>query len=376
MNSKRNLWIIGVLLLFPISYFLFFSKDNSHIPVSSRLQNVLEKTVDGKKIFWTSFAIKFNDFIWQWSAWNISQNQPYFIASTTKLFTTALILQLQSQNKLQFNDPIHLYIEKEILDGLHIYKWTDFSQEITIQHLLSHTSWLPDYFQTKKENGESLKDELVKWNDQGWSFEESIQNSKTLSPLFIPWTEWEAYYSDTNFQLLGKIIENITQKSYEENCKEFIFTPLKLKDTYLFTNISDTLPLHLYYRENPLFIPKAMSSFGPDWWIVSTSSDMLVFIEWFFTGKLFPKENLENLQQWNDIFFPMQSWVWFHKFEIPWIFDPTKSMPIFIWHSGLSGALAFFIPEKNIFIAGTVNQIDSPEISFITMIWLVRELLQ
>ena len=50
-----------------------------------------------------------------------------------------------------------------------------------------------------------------------------------------------------------------------------------------------------------------MTSFGPDGGIVSTSADMLVFIEAFFTGKLFPVEYIKELQTWNKIFFPMQS---------------------------------------------------------------------
>lgn len=50
---------------------------------------------------------------------------------------------------------------------------------------------------------------------------------------FAPDTKGKATYSDTNFQLLGKIIEIITNKSYSDNCEELIIKPLKLSNTYL-----------------------------------------------------------------------------------------------------------------------------------------------
>jgi hypothetical protein len=54
------------------------------------------------------------------------------------------------------------------------------------------------------------------------------------------------------------------------------------------------------------------------------------------------------------------------------IFNPTGSIPSFIGHSGLSGALAYYSPKENIFISGTVNQVAHPDISFRTMIKLTR----
>jgi CubicO group peptidase (beta-lactamase class C family) len=115
-----------------------------------------------------------------------------------------------------------------------------------------------------------------------------------------------------------------------------------------------------------------MTSFGADGGIVSTSADMLIFIQAFFTGLLFPKEYINDLQEWNNIFFPMQSGIGIHLFKLPWIFNPTGAMPYFIGHSGLSGALAYYSPKENMFVVGTVNQVASPDISFRTMIKLAQ----
>ncbi|MCT4581430.1 MAG: beta-lactamase family protein [Flavobacteriales bacterium] len=340
------------------------------------LQSILDKLTDNKKVFGSSFAIKTPQYSWEGHAGNFSANQQYFIASTTKLFTTAIILNLKSQGKLDLNDKIQNYVKGDILNGLHTFKGADYSKNITIQELLAHTSGLPDYFQNKDQNGQSLEKELTNGSDQYWSFEQAIEKSKAMTPLFAPSTPKKAHYSDTNFQLLGHIIENITQKTYRECCNEYIIAPLALAHTYLYLDYEDQKPKTLYYKNKALAISKAMTSFGPDGGIVSTSSDMLIFIEAFFEGKLFPQTYINELQKWNRIFFPMRSGIGIHLFKLPWIFNPFGTLPYFIGHSGLSGALAFYSPQKQVYITGTVNQIAHPDLSFKTMIKLTQTLVK
>ncbi len=348
----------------------------AHSNQQENFQNILNKTVDNKKVFGTSFAFKKDTLTWYGSSGNMTIDQPYFIASTTKLFTTAIIMKLRAAGKLSLDDKISKYLEKSILSGLHIYNGKDYSQVLTIKHLLSHTSGLPDYFQGKGKTGKSLENEITEGNDQFWTFEQAIERTKNMSALFALGTKGKANYSDANFQLLGKIIETITNKSYAENCQEIIITPIGLPKTYLYHDSTDKTPKTLFYKNSELNIPKAMTSFGADGGIVSTSSDMLVFIEAFFTGKIFPKEYINELQEWNKIFFPMKSGIGIHLFKLPWLFNPTRAVPYFIGHSGLSGALAYYSPKENIFIVGTVNQVAYPDISFKTMIKLTQEIMK
>lgn len=340
------------------------------------LQAVLDKVIDGKKVFGTSFAVKKGAETWQGASGNLTIDQPYFIASTTKLFTTAIILKLREKGRLSIEDKIGKYIGASILSGLHVYKGKDYSEELTIKHLLSHTSGLPDYFQDKGTSGKSLEDELMSGNDQFWTIEEAIERSKNMSPLFAPGTKGKAKYSDANFQLLGKIIETITGKSYAENCQEHIIQPLGLTKTYLYKDATDKTPKTMYYKDKEIQTPKAMTSFGADGGMVSVSADMLIFIEAFFTGKLFPTAYIDELQDWNRIFPPMRAGVGIHLFKLPWLFNPTGAVPYFIGHSGLSGALAFYSPKENLFVAGTVNQTARPDISFRTMISLTLQILK
>lgn len=335
-------------------------------------QAVLEKIVDGKKVFGTSFALKTDTLFWQGSAGNFTTDQSYFIASTTKLFTTAIILKLVSLGKLNLDDTINNYLDKSTTRGLHLFKGIDYSNKITIKHLLAHTSGLPDYFQGKESHGYSLEKELMAGRDQFWTFEQAIERTKKMKPLFAPGTNNNANYADSNFQLLGKIIEIVTKQSYSEICNEHIINPLGLNKTYVYQNYTDNSPIALYYKNKELNIPKAMTSFGSDGGIVSTSTDLLVFIEAFFSGKLFPKVYIDQLQVWNNIFFPMKSGIGIHLFKLPWFFNPFGTVPYYLGHSGLSGALAFYCPKENLYIAGTVNQVANPEISFKTMIQLTQ----
>lgn len=341
-----------------------------------KLQKILDNLIDNKKVFGTSFAIKKGDYIWSGSAGNICGNETYFIASVTKLFTTALILHLESENRLHLEDKLNTYFSDEFLKGLHVFKRKDYSKDITILQLLSHTTGLPDYFQDSQKGQQSIEKGILSGNDKSWTFDEVITVAKNMNPLFAPGTSGKAHYSDVNFQLLGKIIEIVTGKTYDEICMELIIRPLHLEHTYLYKDPNDTTPKSLYYKSKQLNIPKAMTSFVADGGIVSTTSDMLVFTEAFFTGKLFPHRYIKTLQQWNKIFFPMKACIGIHKFELPWIFNPFGSIPCFLGHSGLSGALAFYNPDNDLFVVGTVNQVAYPDTSFKTLIKLVQIFLQ
>ena len=247
-NAKKTMTKIFTLILcFGIMQTTFGQMTSEK---EKYLQAILDKTVDNQKVFGTSFAIKKDTLTWQGSSGNLSIDQPYFIASTTKLFTTAIILKLRTAGKLSLDDKISKYLDKSILSGLHIYKGKDYSQEITIKHLLSHTSGLPDYFQGKGANGKSLENEITEGNDQFWTFEQAMERTKKMTPLFAPGTNGKANYSDANFQLLGKIIESITHKSYSVNCHEMIIKPLGLTKTYLYQDSTDKTPKTLYYKDN------------------------------------------------------------------------------------------------------------------------------
>ncbi len=339
-----------------------------------KLQKILDKTVDNKLIYGATVNITGEGVSWQGASGNLDVNSAYFIASITKLYTTALVMQLRAEGKLQLNDKISKYLPEEIMRGLHVYKGIDYSDSITIRHLLSQTSGLQDYFLGAQPSGKSLYEELVDGNDKSWTFEECITLAKTMPPAFKPGEKGKALYGDTNFQLLGKIIALIYNKPIQEVLQEKIFNPLKLKNTYLYHDATDKKPETMYFKTDTLPIPLAMTSFGPDGGIVSNTAESMIFLKAFFDGTLFPKSYLEEMYQWNPVMYPLEYGVGLMRFKLPAIFTFGNKIPAYYGHSGLSGAFAFYCPEKNLFFTGTVNQIHKPGTSFKLMVKLMSAL--
>lgn len=325
---------------------------------SVKFKEIVDQTLNNKLIYGIQIETKYDDKSFQYSVGNFSNNEPFFIASTTKLFVTATILKLCDEGVLNLNDSISKYLSKNTTEGLHIYKGIDYSNSITIKQLLSHTSGLPDYFDDKIP-GEKTNffEDLCNGQDKVWTTDELINLSKRMKPKFAPGTKGKAHYSDTNFQLLGKIIENSSGKSLIALYKEYIISSLNLKNTFVYDYNLHQYPKTLYYKDKALLIPKAMSSFAADGGIVSNSTELIIYMEAFFQGKLFDKKILSSLYEWNRVMFPLQSGVGLMMAKFP-------GTPQMIGHSGISGAFAFYVPELDVYFSGTVNQIDHPEISY------------
>ncbi len=337
-----------------------------------KIQNILNKSIDNKSIFGTVLTVEKGNESWSGSAGNLVASKPYFIASTTKLYITAIILKLRAERKLSLDDKISKYLTPEIMKNLHVYKGVDYSCELTIKQLLSHTSGLPDYFEDKLPTGKSLLQELSEGKDQSWTFEQSVEMAKGMKPKFAPDTKGKAHYSDTNFQLLGKIIEQIYNNKIAVVLQDEIFKPLAFKETYLYVDSSDKNPAIMYFKNKTLDIAKAMTSFGPDGGIVSTSEETMTFVKAFFNGQFFPKNYLQELYVWNKVMFPLEYGVGVMQFKLPAFFSALKPIPAFVGHSGLSGAFAYFIPEKDVYLTGTVNQINNPGTSYKMLIKIIN----
>jgi D-alanyl-D-alanine carboxypeptidase len=335
------------------------------------VKKLLNESIDQKLVFGGAITISNSEKQFTYEAGNFKPNQQHFIASTTKLYVTALILNLQVKGKLSLDDKISKFLPESILKNLHIYKGEDYSNELTIKHLLAHTSGLPDYFEDKKENGKSLLQELSEGKDQLWSCEQAISLSKKMKPKFKPGTKGKAFYSDTNFQLLSLILEGIYQKNIVSIFDAEIISKLGLKQTYLYSDTIDKRPIDIYYKENQLIIPKAMSSFKADGGIVSTTEESMIFLKAFFNGVFFPKEYLSELYQWNKIMYPLENGIGLMRFKLPKSFTMGKSVPILYGHSGLSGAFAYYAPEIDTYFTGTVNQISKPGTSYKLLVKLL-----
>lgn len=337
------------------------------------LQRVLDRTVDGRRVFGAAACVATRDGQRRFAggAGNLDATRAFFIASTTKLFVTALIMRLCQDGKLTLDSHAADFLPSELTERLLVYRDADYSRSLTIRHLLAHTSGLPDYFGDRRPDGRRLVDELLAGQDSAWSVEDVVRDIRQIKPPFRPGAKGKAHYSDTNFQLLGRIIETVLGVSFGQAVLTGICRPLGLERTYLYDDPTDTRPADLYFKAQRLRIPKAMASVGPDGGIVSTAEELLVFVRALFEGQLFDARLLDDVRDWRRIMFPLESGVGLMRFKVPWIFAPFGPRPELLGHSGLSGAFAFFAPARGVYLAGTVNQIHRPDLSFRLMLRLL-----
>lgn len=310
------------------------------------------------------FREKMDPVSWTGATGNLSRDQPYFITSVAKLHLLALVLKLKVRGLVNLDDPITKFLNEDIYLGLSIVKGQDFTHKITVRHLLSHLSGLPDYFQFSFSGEKSLREELFTGKDQSWKPKDLLKAIKELGPNFQPGKGKSVAYSDTNFQLLGKIAEKITRQGLEEAMANFQFKPLGMNETYVYNDVHDRTPATFYHHEKELEIPLAMSSFGPVGGMVSTARDSMIFLKAFFHGQLFPLTELDTVQQWKPMNKYLSYGLGISRSEKPWYAMPSKAYPEIIGHTGMSGAFALFVPEKKVFFTGTVNQSKDPYLPY------------
>ena len=308
---------------------------------------------------------------------DITASDPYFIASITKLMTASVIMQLVDAGQVHLDALITDYLPDELTDGIHVYKGTDYSKQLKVYQLLHQTSGLADYFLGKRADGSSVIGDISTGQDTHWTTTDAIEKARQLDPKFAPDASngKKSHYSDTNYQLLGAIIEQVTGQSVSENFQARIFAPLNMNNSYLYdyTNLRDgKQPMHFYNKETELNIPQAMTAFGADGGIVSTLDDMLIFLRAYMDNDLFSsKHNSRMRAQWNTVFFPIQYGYGVMRFQLPSFMTLFRYSPELIGHSGASSSFAFYAPKEDLFIVGTFNQIDAQSRPFQFMLKVI-----
>lgn len=304
----------------------------------------------------------------------MTPNTPYFIASVTKMYTAAIILRLYEEKRIDLDAPISQYLQASLIGGIHVYKGIDYCERIKVYELVNQSSGIADYEADKSRIGRSILDELKAGRDLEIDTLEAIEITRSLSPHFAPGTRGKAYYSNTNYRLLGAIIESITGKPMATNFQDMLFAPLGLEHTYLFdwrTPRSEEVPAAIYLKDRLANVPKYLSSNISDGGLVSTAPECVIFLRAFFEGRLFDKALFERMLSWNTLFFPLRYGYGLMYFRLPRFFS-LHAPPEFIGHSGSTGSFAFTCPSRSMYLAGTVNQIASPAKPFFLMSDLVR----
>jgi CubicO group peptidase (beta-lactamase class C family) len=202
----------------------------------------------------------------------------YRIGSITKMFTVAMIFQMVEEEKLKLSDTLDKFFPQIPNAG-----------KITIEHILTHRSGIHDFIREPDFRAWSL---VPRTKDETLAF---IARGK---PDFEPGEKRN--YSNAAYVILGYVVEKVAGKPYQDVLKKRITGKLGLKDTYAGTGKTDVGKKESFsysyagdwkqHEEMDLSVPGGAAA------IISTSSDLVKFIQALFDGKLISPENFDRMK--------------------------------------------------------------------------------
>jgi D-alanyl-D-alanine carboxypeptidase len=207
-----------------------------------------------------------------------NERTAFQIASVTKQFTAAGLMLLVEENKIKLDDTLGKYLPDVPA------KWSG----VTIRQLLNQISGIPNY----TAGGKLL-------SDKTYTHDEIIALVRDAPMSFEPGTRWG--YSNTNYFLLGMVIEKVSGKAYPNYMRERIFKPLGMNSTVINTTglkINNAAVGYTFNGgkwEKTWVDPSQPFSAGA---IVSTAEDMAKWAIAVSQAKLLKKSS------WNEILTP------------------------------------------------------------------------
>lgn len=210
-----------------------------------------------------------------------NHSNQYRVGSLTAVFTAIITFQLIEEGKLTLETTLDQY-----------YPTIKNADKITVASLLGHSSGIYNY---------------LEWNAYYTSKHKKITKKEMLDlilqgkPEFKPGQD--RIYSNTNYLLLGYIIEDVTQKTYAENVTIRIVNKIGLQNTYCETSEKEYPQRNISYLYNGAkwtteidTHPSFISSAGA---IVSTTADISKLMEELFKGKLVSEKSLTQMKRTN-----------------------------------------------------------------------------
>ncbi len=306
----------------------------------------------------------------------MTRDTPIYIASITKLFTATAVMRLYEKGLLSLNDPMAKYLPASLIRGIDVYHGRDYSNEITIAQLLSHTSGIADYYSERPKGGKNLFEVFLGSPGIRWTVDQLIERLRTyLKPNFPPGAG--VSYSDTNYLLLGKVIEAVTGKPLHEVFGEFFFRPLGLDHTWMIGRSKPALPAtsapaDVFYKDRDITRMRSNGAYWADGGIVSTAQDMIVFLKALHVGRIVGKQTLKLMYRWHKWRFPLRYGYGTMYFSLPRFALKALHVSPLWGHSGSTGSFLYYSEEKNLYMAGTIDQAASNWKPFELMIKAMR----
>ena len=303
------------------------------------------------------------------------------IASVSKTFTAVVALQLVEEGHFTLDSPLADLLTTQDLpqghsvDELAVRDGTPCGNKILVRHLLSHRSGLADYWDEKILDGSDvgetylglLADSRPDYLQKQWNGHSIIDFYFECGfPKAAKCRAGEAFnYADTNFVLLGLVIEKFTQKPLHVNYRERVYKKLGLADTFLewYEPIPQSRLAHCIWinpgRQDVDLMESGFNS-SADWaggGLISTAANLDAFLRGIFGRRLFQRPTTLNaMLTVGKAQRPREDYgLGIYRYT-------TKTGHIGWGHFGASGVVAFHFPDDDvtlILLRGT-----SPEPTF------------
>jgi len=303
MYKKLLICIMAITVVGCEKFDFYNCTPNSEIPVTHliprekaiRISQAVCNTLNNNKLIGIQISIRDSlNEDWNISVGAVDLNQNIVIennhilriGSVTKIFTATLILKLIEQN--------HLQIDQRISD---FYPGNENIQEITIRHLLNHSSGIRDVFSIP-----SIFTSASQFPDKQWDANHLADVCMNKKLEFTPGTQHA--YSNTNYLILGKIAEKATGKKIGQLFADYILDPVNLNNTCLVPYM-DTPPelvngyvhhfalsLKEWYTTEPGNTAWSTIAFSAGA-MASNAKDLSAFMYHLFNGNIINRESLE-----------------------------------------------------------------------------------
>ncbi|MFB7112573.1 serine hydrolase domain-containing protein [Streptomyces sp. NPDC056190] len=212
------------------------------------------------------------------------------IGSVTKSFSAVVLLQLAAEGRVKLDDPVNRYLPGLLPDD-----------RITVRHVLSHRSGLYDYsnelFARSVSGFEAVRTKVFTYRQL---LALSLKHPRTQAP-------GTAYsYSNTNFVVVGMLIEKLTGHSVRTAYENRIIKPLKLSDTF-YVHPAMQIPgryAHGYLAPDKAKSPLVDATEQTVSWaqsagaLISSTRDLNTFFSALLGGRLLPPAQLAQMERW------------------------------------------------------------------------------
>lgn len=346
------------------------TKDNANTKLNRHFEKLQSKMKSPKDLQILVFSEKLG-FEYRYPA--SSKSLSYHIASVGKVFTVTQVAMLIEQGLLSLDTNIADILSTALLDNLFLHKGVNYANQVTVRHLMDHTSGIADYFEGPVLSGPAFLEYVYSEPDTHWTPQALLDFSRQhQKPVGYPGERFS--YSDSGYILLGLLIETVTGKTFAQCLQDSFFTPLGMDDSYLIfysePKNQPTPPIsQLWLDQTEVSTFKSLSCDWAGGGIVSTVDDLLLFHQALRQGKLISPELLKTMETFPHTFRSgIHYGLGMMEIRFEEFFFLLRGLPRPKGHIGITATHMFFDPVTETYINMNLGAASDMSLSFRSLI--------